>query len=170
MTSSFDHVHLYAADLAAAIAFYVDVLGGERIGRLPSGGRGDNHLLLLGGQFLVVSAFPEGIAPAPPADVGDGALTHGFGVAHLGLNVSDLDATLARLRSAGVHIHSEPRANSALRFVYFSAPDGVVIELTQYTLPRHLKPLAGVANAINWGIHRVRRGLGRQLVGKGGRG
>jgi catechol 2,3-dioxygenase-like lactoylglutathione lyase family enzyme len=164
MINSFDHVHLYARDLAVALRFYTHDLGAENIGILPSNSGSDNHLLLLGGQFLVVSRFPEGMEPATPPPEGDGALTHGFGVAHFGLNVADLAQTIATLQSSGVRVHSSPRGAGAVRFVYFTAPDGVVIELTEYKLPPKLRPLAKVAVGIDRGIHRVRRLLGQQLV------
>ena len=57
MVNSFDHVHLYAADPEATITFYVEVLGAERLGVIPSSSGGGNHFLILGGQYLVISAF-----------------------------------------------------------------------------------------------------------------
>ena len=149
MIDNFDHVHIYAADVEHTIAFYVDVLGAERIGALPNSAGGSNHLLALGGQFIAVSAFPVGLQAKPPPTHGDGALTHGFGVAHIGLNVRDIDPFVRRLRQAGIDTHASPTRVGALRYVYFTAPDGVVVELTQYELPARMAPVLAAWRLFN---------------------
>lgn len=164
MITNFDHVHFYTADLAATIGFYQDVLGAEPIGDIPNSHGGFNHLLLLGGQFLVVSEYPPGIEPAEPPAHGDGALTHGFGVAHVGLNVDDLDPILDRLAVAGIEAHSEPQGDGPVRYVYFTGPDGVVFELTQYVLPLKLKAAAAALKVFNRSVHRARKAIGKALI------
>jgi catechol 2,3-dioxygenase-like lactoylglutathione lyase family enzyme len=166
MNATLDHIHVFAHDPARSIAFYVDALGAEHLGALPSStDKPDNHLLLLGGQFLVISAFPADMQAQECPEVGDGALRAGFGVAHFGLNVPDLDEAVARIRAHGIEPHSGPRGSGSIRFVYFSAPDGVVIELTEYVLPPRLARLASIATLFDRGVHAVRRVLGRKLVG-----
>jgi catechol 2,3-dioxygenase-like lactoylglutathione lyase family enzyme len=161
--ATFDHVHIYAHDLLRSLAFYTGVLGAEEVGRIPTT-RGFNHILLLGGQFLAVSEFPEGLSPAEPAGVADGALRVGFGVAHLGINVPDLDALLPQLEAAGVTLHSEPRGGEPIRYVYFTAPDGVVIELTQYNVPAHLQPAIEALALFHRGVHVAKRFIGKRLL------
>ncbi len=160
MVNSFDHVHLYSANPDAAMEFWCGVLGAEKIGMI-----GNNTLLILGGQFLAVSAYPPGIAPADAPAHGDGALMAGFGVAHLGLNVSDIDALLPALEAAGAKLHGEPRGEPPIRFVYFTAPDGVVVELTQYVLPAKLAPAGFALRGFNRAVHAAKRAIGRALVG-----
>ena len=95
---------------------------------------GDTRIFLaLGGQILVVGSFPTGLVPAPPPEAGDGAYSHGFGVAHFGLRVADVAAAIAELSDSGVRVLSQPvREPSGLTYAYVAAPDGVVVELTHY--------------------------------------
>jgi catechol 2,3-dioxygenase-like lactoylglutathione lyase family enzyme len=159
MVLAFDHVHFYATDPDAARAFWCDVLGAEEVGQL-----GKNLLLILGGQFIALSGYPPDIAPAAPPAPGDGALRAGFGVAHLGLNVADLEALLPALVAAGCTVHSAPRGEGPLRYVYFTAHDGIVVELTQYVLPRKLRPAELALRGFNHAVHRTKKMIGRALV------
>ena len=89
--------------------------------------------LRLGGQLVVLGPFPPGIAPSTPPAPGDGAYSQGFGVAHFGLRVLDIDAAVNELAQSGVQILSQPvREATGLVYAYVAAPDGVVVELTQY--------------------------------------
>jgi catechol 2,3-dioxygenase-like lactoylglutathione lyase family enzyme len=153
---AFDHLHVYAADPGATVAFYEDVLGAERLGSIPAAGGRRTQFVILGGQVLAITAFPVGYEPGPMPELGDGATRAGFGVAHLGLNVDDLEAWIARLEGAGVHVHSEPRGEGLLRYVYFTAPDGVIVELTQYDLPSRFRPAMKALEALNRSIHRTK--------------
>ena len=164
MITAFDHIHIYAADPEATRSFYERNLGAERVGAIPASHGRSNRFLILGGQYLVVSEFPPGLAPAAPPRAGDGAFTHGFGVAHFGLNVDDLDALIARLTAAGVDVHSDANDAGPLRYVYFTAPDGIVIELTQYVLPARLRPVAAALRAFNRGIHVTKRAIAKKLL------
>ena len=170
MSIAFDHVHIYCRDLDASLRFYREVLGADEIGTLASSDprKSGVHLHLLGGQYLALSSFPPDLAPQPLPKHGDGALDVGHGVAHLGLNVSSLEPYLARLEDAGVDVHSGPRGDGAIRFVYFTAPDGVVIELTQYVVPSHLRPAIRALERFNRGVHLAKRAIGRQLVARAG--
>jgi catechol 2,3-dioxygenase-like lactoylglutathione lyase family enzyme len=163
LITSIDHIHIHAADPMATIRFYVSCLGAEHLGSIPSGEGGRNHGVLLGGQLLVISEFPPGMAPAVPPEPGDGALRSGFGVAHFGLQTTDLDDALARLRDAGAQVHAEPRRTGSVRYVYATAPDGVVIELTELHLPTHLARFRPLLNVVNKTIHLTRRALAKQL-------
>jgi lactoylglutathione lyase len=54
-------------------------------------------------------------------------------VAHFGLRVANVDAAIAELSASGVPILSRPvQERSGLTYAYIAAPDGVVVELTQY--------------------------------------
>ncbi len=161
--TSIDHIHIHAADPWATIRFYESCLGAEHLGSVPSGERGENHGVLLGGQLLVISEFPPGMTPAAPPEVGVGALRAGFGVAHFGLQTSDLDGVLDRLRDAGADVHAEPRRAGSVRYAYVTVPDGVVIELVELHPPVHLAPLMPLLQGVNRAIHLTRRTLAKQL-------
>jgi len=161
--TSLDHIHIHAGDPLATIRFYESCLGAEHLGSIPSGEGGRNHGVLLGGQLLVISEFPPGMKPAEPPEAGAGALRSGFGVAHFGLQTTDLDGVLTRLRDAGARVHDEPRRTGSIRYVYVSAPDGVVIELIELHLPAHLARFVPVVNGVNRGIHLTRRALAKRL-------
>lgn len=163
MITSLDHIHIHAADPSATIRFYESCLGAEHLGSIPSGEGGRNHGVLLGGQLLVISEFPPGMTPGEPPEVGYGALRTGFGVAHFGVQTSDLDGVLARLRQAGVDPHAEPRRTESIRYAYVTAPDGVVIELVELHLPAHLARLVPLLNVVNRAMHLTRRTLAKQL-------
>ena len=163
MITSLDHIHIHAADPAATIRFYESCFGAEHLGSIPSGEGGRNHGVLLAGQILVISAFPPGMKPAEPPEPGDGALRSGFGVAHFGLQTTDLDGDLARLREAGVRPHAEPRRTGSIRYAYVTAPDGVVVELVELHLPARLARLLPLVNGVNRAIHLTRRALAKQL-------
>ena len=130
---SLDHIHIYAAEPEESARFYTDHFEAKPIHRNTNVNGDDRIFLALGGQVLVVGSFPGGHAPAAPPEPGDGAYRHGFGVAHIGLRVADVDAALAELTDSGVRVLSQPvREPSGLRYAYIAAPDGVIVELTQY--------------------------------------
>ncbi|MBW2274961.1 MAG: VOC family protein [Deltaproteobacteria bacterium] len=130
---SLDHIHIYAADPEASARFYTDHFEAKLVLR-NTNANGDTRIFLaLGGQVLVLGSFPAGLVPALPPEAGDGAYGHGFGVAHFGLRVASVRAALQELSASAVRILSEPvREQSGLTYAYVAAPDGVVIELTQY--------------------------------------
>jgi len=130
---SLDHIHIYASDPEESAQFYQPRFEAKTVNR-NTNTNGDTRIFLaLGGQILVVGSFPKGLNPADPPDVGDGAFSHGFGVAHFGLRVADVAQAIAELSDAGVRILGEVvREPSGLTYAYVEAPDGVVLELTQY--------------------------------------
>jgi lactoylglutathione lyase len=130
---SLDHIHIYAAEPEESARFYQDHFEAKPVLR-NTNANGDTRIFLaLCGQILVVGSFPTGLAPGPPPEAGDGAYSHGFGVAHFGLRVVDVAAAIAELSASGVRVLSQPvREPSGLTYAYIAAPDGVVVELTQY--------------------------------------
>ncbi len=56
-----------------------------------------------------------------------------FAALKLGLRVADVEASLTELRAGGVRVLSQAvREPPGLTYAYVAAPDGVVIELTEY--------------------------------------
>lgn len=163
MITALDHIHFYAQDPEATQSFYETCFGAERLGTLPNKAGTGNHFMILGGQVLVVSSFPPGMQARPAPEVGDGALRAGFGVAHFGLQTADLDGVVARLKAQGVHVHDEPSGTGPIRYVYASAPDGVVVEIVELALPAKLKRLRPAFDAYNKAVHLTKRAFARQL-------
>jgi catechol 2,3-dioxygenase-like lactoylglutathione lyase family enzyme len=128
-----DHLHIYSADPESSARFYRDVFKADAIGDAQSSQGHTMHFLRLGGLTLVVAPYPPGIEPGVPAVYGNGMYQHGFGVAHFGLHVGDVKEAVESVRRLGGTILSEPRENAGLRFAYIGGPDGVIIELLEYT-------------------------------------
>ena len=131
-----DHIHVYCRDPEASLAFYRDHFEAVEVLRNEDDQGQPAVFLALGGQLLYVTAFPAGMSPADPPVPGDGAYTHGFGVAHFGLRVLDVEAAVRELSESGVRVLGGPtREDTGLVYAYIAAPDGVVVELTQYETP-----------------------------------
>ena len=130
---SLDHIHIYAAEPEESARFYQHHFEAKPFHR-NTNINGDTRIFLrLGGQILVIGSFPTGLFPAPTPEAGDGAYRHGFGIAHFGLRVADVRVAITELAASRVRILSEPvRESSGLTYAYVAAPDGVVVELTQY--------------------------------------
>ncbi len=130
---SLDHIHVYAAQPEESARFYQHHFEAKRVLR-NTNVNGDNRIFLaLGAQVLVIGSFPSGLTPASPPEAGDGAYSHGFGVAHFGLRVASVRAAIEELSASGVRVLSQPiREPSGLTYAYVAAPDGVVVELTEY--------------------------------------
>jgi catechol 2,3-dioxygenase-like lactoylglutathione lyase family enzyme len=133
---SLDHIHIYAADPELSASFYAEHFGAKPIAKNINV-NGDARLLLaLGGQVVVIGGLPGGSAHTESPGPGDGTDPHGVGIAHFGLRVENLEVALAELSDSDVRLLSEPvREQSGLSYAYIAAPDGVVIELTQYDSP-----------------------------------
>ena len=130
---SLDHIHIYAADPEESAGFYQLHFEAKQAHRNVNANGDVRIFLSLGGQIIVLGGFPAGMGSLPPPEAGDGAYVHGFGIAHFGLRVADLDASVEELSAAGVRILSEVvRERTGLSYAYLEAPDGVIVELTQY--------------------------------------
>ena len=130
---SLDHIHIYAAEPEESAQFYQHHFEAKPVLRNTNANGDIRIFLALGGQILVIGSFPTGLTPSPPPEAGDGAYSHGFGVAHFGLRVADVRAAITELSASGVRVLSQlVREPSGLTYAYVAAPDGVVVELTQY--------------------------------------
>ena len=115
-------VRYFVTDLAAAVAFYRDLLGFEEELR-PSPAfamlyRGDLRLLLsVPGHPGGGDALPDGSVPAPG------------GWNRIALRVDDLDATVTGLRAKGARFRTSTAAGVAIRQVLLHDPAGNLVEL-----------------------------------------
>jgi catechol 2,3-dioxygenase-like lactoylglutathione lyase family enzyme len=144
MAIRLDHVSVTVADIERSLAFYhgllqIPILGqGEDDGPPIAGTQGTvasrfryADLGLGGGQILELLQYlrPKRRPVRPTA--------YAPGGGHIGFRVADLEATLRRLRRAGVPpwfrpIQLEtPSWWAGARVVYVSDPDGTTVELVQ---------------------------------------
>jgi lactoylglutathione lyase len=120
----FDHLHVFCSELDATERWFVEGLGASRVDRREARGAVTIELALGGATMLLRGARPgEQLAPAGARQ---------FGADHFGLQVADVDATIAALRRRGVTIDVEPWDFSpTMRIAFVKGPDNVRIELVQ---------------------------------------
>ena len=124
------HIGFAVRDLAAILPFYRDVLG------MPDSPLDDAD----GARIIGLAAGDSLVELLEPATAGSPIATfldkRGPGIHHVCFNVDDLDATLARCRSAGVKLIDEhPRLGAEgkrIAFLHPSATAGVLVELSEY--------------------------------------
>lgn len=127
----FDHLHIYCTDTSTTARFFTDHFGGKLTGESDNI-HGQARLFIdLAGILLALSPFPPGTHAPPPATSVEGGTGSG-GIAHFGIRVRAVTAAVEALEAAGVVILTRPTSDSLLAYAYISAPDGVVIELTEY--------------------------------------
>jgi methylmalonyl-CoA/ethylmalonyl-CoA epimerase len=124
-----DHVGVAVADLAAARAIWDALLGQEpAVEEVPT-------------QKVTAAMYPCGIElVAPTADdspIGKFLAKRGPGIHHVTVEVSDIDAQLARLKRQGVRLINESAVPGAggcrVAFIHPSAAGGVLVELKEKT-------------------------------------
>ncbi len=131
---SFDHIHIYSKEPVEAVNFYKQFFGSEEVYRKEGAG-GLRIFLSLGGQIIVIGPLPTDRAVSSSVDLDENHHEHQIGLDHFGIRVKDLDAAVKELREQGVQILAEPVSGSTgISYAFIAAPDGVIIELTQYGL------------------------------------
>lgn len=137
---NFGHVHMFSADPPAAGAWYAKHLGvrarsqnEKRVYRgvqiAPSAFMTADHVSMI----IYPIEYPQTAMPELWKERNELVTTRGRVVDHLGFSVTDLDATLARLRAAGVKVTAAPRtiAGGQVEFAFIEGPDQVAIELLE---------------------------------------
>lgn len=132
---SIDHIHIYSLDTAASQSFWEKHFGAKKVFETKNAHHQGVYIFQVGNQGIAFSEYPPGMAPNHPVSVGEKTGREGMGpagVMHLGINVVDVHAAVTELKEAGVTVHTEPAVAYGTTFAYVEAPDGVLIELTQY--------------------------------------
>jgi len=148
----FDHLHMFAENPVCAQVWYVTHLGATpppqrgRAGEPPPPPPTADNCKQSYGPPTFPSPVKEGWLRSPTAvarfdDVafyiipkqGNGPLapTRGQVIDHMGLAVSDLPATVARLKREGVKFLEEPHAWGTTQAAMIEGPDQVAIELVE---------------------------------------
>jgi methylmalonyl-CoA/ethylmalonyl-CoA epimerase len=131
MLGRIDHVGVATEDLDDAIALYEGTLGMPVAHREKVESQGVEAVLLDVGDGHVELLRPLG----PDTPVGKYLARKGPGLHHVAYAVDDIDATLERLKQAGVElIDSEARTgirDSRVAFVHPKATGGVLTEIVE---------------------------------------
>ena len=114
------HVAVCVTDLTRAKRFYADVLGLAEIDRPRLSVEGAWYELANGQLHLIVHAPTRTLRGTTEIDPADG---------HLALRIGDYDAALAHLQKHGVELLERPHNATPWKQIYFTDPDGNVIEL-----------------------------------------
>ena len=136
---NFGHVHMFSADPPAAGAWYAKHFGVRVFAQKET--RTYRGVPIAPAAFVTADHVSMIIYPidylrvTAPQSWEDGQKlvgTRGRVIDHLAFSVDDLDATLARLRAAGVQMTSEPHSIAeGVRCVFVEGPDQVAIELLE---------------------------------------
>jgi methylmalonyl-CoA epimerase len=125
-----DHLGIAVRSLETALKFYEGVLGMSGSQRETVAAEKVNVVMLpLGGPRLELLEPTE-----PDSPVGRFLDKRGEGLHHVALLVTDLEAAVERLRSAGARLVNEPRRGAGGQlhvFVHPASTGGVVLELIQ---------------------------------------
>jgi len=135
----FNHVGISVSDIERSIAFYRDMFGmqqlcdvfpfgDERVQAIMDIPGVTGRMCMIGKDNLQLELFEFTGGRAKDANypVSD----HGY--SHFGFEVDDVDATYARLKEAGVRIHSPVITfDGGIRAIYARDPDGNVFEALQ---------------------------------------
>jgi lactoylglutathione lyase len=127
MITAIGHVAFRISDLDRSLDFYCNKLGFQEAFRLEREGQTSPwiiYLQLAPGQFIEL--FPGGEGDQAPAR------GRNTGYNHYCLEVDDLPATLAEMRSRGLELEGEPKQGMDTNWQYWiDDPDGNAIELMQ---------------------------------------
>jgi len=136
-----DHVGVIVDDLAAAMAFFVE-LGLELEGEAPVEGRWVDRVVGLEGvrADIAMMRTPDGRGRleltkfhTPSGRGGDPrAPAHALGIRHVTFAVQGIDDVLDRLRAHGAELVGElEQYENSYRLRYVRGPEGIIIELAE---------------------------------------
>jgi catechol 2,3-dioxygenase-like lactoylglutathione lyase family enzyme len=125
MTRRLDHVGLMVADLDAALAWYVDVLGCTVSDVWANDDSGMRWAHLAYGDVPIELVFRPGLESRPPAAAG---------FHHIAVQVDDCAATVADLESRGVAVVFPPSyfERHDMDWAFIADPSGNVLEILSY--------------------------------------
>ena len=120
-----EHVNICVPDPKATAARLVDIFGWHV--RWEGDARDNGFTVHVGDDdsYLALYAPAYELGPEPRR------YTRVAGLNHIGVVVDDINATEARVRTAGYEPHSHGDYEPGLRF-YFDGPDGIEFEVVHY--------------------------------------
>ena len=153
MIRGIDHLNIVVRDMERSLSFYTGLLGFTKTKEARLEGAWIDRIVGLAGVrahavFIVPPAGEPRIELLEyQAPVGasrpENSRANTLGLRHFALRVEDIAGMTARLRAAGVPVWGEPTpvpsgvvefdaAGSGKTLVYFTDPDGVIVELAEY--------------------------------------
>ena len=131
MLSRIDHIGVAVEDIDASLALYEQAYAMELVHREVVEEQGVEAVLLDVGENHVELLRPLG----PDTPVGKFLAKRGPGLHHVAYQVTDIEATLAQLRDAGLRLIDEtPRTGirqSRVAFLHPASSGGVLTEIVQ---------------------------------------
>ncbi|MEQ8762993.1 MAG: methylmalonyl-CoA epimerase [Planctomycetota bacterium] len=131
MLDKLNHIGIAVTDIESAARLYRDVLGLEVIGEEVVEDQKVRTLKLKVGEVTIELLEPT----AADSPISKFLEKRGGGIHHLAYDVEDLEATLAKLKDAGLQlIDEEPRIGAGghrIAFVHPKATAGVLTELIE---------------------------------------
>ena len=123
---TYDHIHLRSPNPEATAQYYERMFGAEVI-RSTQEGKPRIDLKLGGANIFILDVSGNPKAAAGPAHPHQG-------LDHFGLQVKNIDAVCAELKSKGAMFSREPvTIRPGTRIAFVTGPDGVSIELLERT-------------------------------------
>ena len=127
MHYSLDHIHIRCSDVDASIAYFKKMFDAKEVARGEAKGMPITILHMAGVRFSLSPKREEVNIRVQPDEPG-------WGVYQIGLKADNLDAALAELKERGAEISAEPfTVREGLRVFFVRGPDGVEIEVMEYT-------------------------------------
>jgi catechol 2,3-dioxygenase-like lactoylglutathione lyase family enzyme len=115
MQANLHHIHLFASDLDASIAWWRDMLGGEVAFDGDFGGARNVFMRVGSGRLHLYEQQPRG--------------STGGAVHHVGIKCHGLPTLVEQMKARGVAFRSEIREFGSWRYIMCAAPDNVLLEL-----------------------------------------
>lgn len=115
MQADLHHVHLFASNLDATIAWWRDMLRGEVAFDGDFGGSRNVFMKVGTGRLHLYEQQPRG--------------TPAGAVHHVGIQCKDLPALVAHMKAKGMSFRSDIREFGKWRYIMAAAPDNVLLEL-----------------------------------------
>ncbi len=123
--TSFHHAHLMSADLDGALGFYTRFFDAEVVADVALAGSRNVLVRVGSGRLNFYDQAPNQRGP----------------INHLGMNVTDLPAVVARLEAGGVAVPRGIKEAEQFRYAMVPGPDGVLLELFEFDRERTPEPM-----------------------------
>jgi glyoxylase I family protein len=123
---SFDHVHLASADPFAAAQWFADNFGGEVVDPWTDP-KGIGHVIV---RLKDGNIFIKSRGEKPTVEPNS---TRAYGLEHIAIHTTDLDAAVPRLKANGVAVVDDISATllAGVRHAFVRGPDDILIELIE---------------------------------------